>query len=186
MIRGLLAAIVALALVVAPAGGAMAACASEDPGPAPLLGLTAVPIMAFGDPDLGTRIGFESGDELLSYFRFDLGLARITDAHNDAALEQAARDISTKAEAYGMAIDGIDGLAPIEAAGVRFAAIRVVLSNTDATSVEYLAHGHDGRCFHKVRYSAFLPAVAPGAGPIAGTDARFKELMAAIGPLVAD
>lgn len=175
----------AAALVALACSGALAEeCASRDSGATPLLNLAPMEMVVF-PPGLGTRVGFQGQGELVSYFRFDYGLVRITDADDAEARAGAIEDMGTKADLYGMAADRPVDLDPVTSGGIDFAVVQVRMLNDEAVALEYLAHGHDGGCFHKVRYTILMRASPSPALLVLGND-RFREVMAALGPFIAD
>lgn len=177
----------ALLVLACMARGALADCAITDPGPAPLAGMQAMGLRS-GDAPGGSdeRLIYQRPPEELSYWRFDVAKAAISDS--DAAAQRALELAQQKigAQMYNLEIDLQQPGEPQDHAGLTFTVDQFQVSNDDGTMVERLALAHDGLCFHKVIYTVFVPAELMEPDMPAYVDIRFAELMAALEPVIAD
>jgi len=119
-----------------------------------IAGMTLVDHTVYANPGMGAAISFAGDDGIVTYFRYDLGMDRISERTLVAATERSVEEMSVvihllKGEIVRLRQSG-------ETRRVNEVDVHdvvVISRHGTAMNINILGMGSDGRCIHKIRYT---------------------------------
>jgi len=150
-----------------------------------IVGMSLIDHTVFANPGMGAAISFAGDDGIMTYYRYDLGLNRISDRALVLATERSVEELGAVIGMMKGRIVRVRQSGEIHTVNeVDVHDIVVISSHGEWASINILGIGSDGRCLHKIRYTPNMSGVGMDGRNAEGllTFERFERVLDAMAP----
>jgi hypothetical protein len=150
-----------------------------------IAGMSLIDHTVFANPGMGAAISFAGDDGIMTYYRYDLGLNRISDRALVLATERSVEELGAVIGLMQGRIVRVRQSGEIHTVNeVDVHDVVVISTHGDWASVNILGIGSDGRCLHKIRYTPNMSGVGSNGRNAEGLLAfeRFERVLDAMAP----